>query len=93
MIIAAIIGHAVAGSESISAGNCVITNPSLTSGWDIQKVGCAAQTSGGQTIDLVVQVLSGSDETCYNLGYSGTTFNDQNTNQTYCLQPYSSYGP
>src|SRR5215471_7512788 len=37
VIVAAIVGHAIASSDSIAVGDCVVTNPNVMTGWDIKK--------------------------------------------------------
>jgi hypothetical protein len=87
-IIAAVIGHAIAGGSGsgIATGDCVETSPSVTSGWDITKVSCNQQYNLGSSVYQVQSVLNGSGQSCY--GDSETTFNDDPANKTYCLLPW-----
>jgi len=82
LIIVAIIGHVVASANAISVGDCVVTNPSVLSGWDIKKVGCNSNPGPGETVQKVVSVQSGSDGQC---DPDLTTFQDDPNNKTYCL--------
>jgi len=83
LIIVWIVAHAVTSGNSISAGDCVVTNPNALTGWDIKKVGCDSSQGVGVTVQKVMSVQSGSDGEC-DLGL--TTFQDQPGNETYCLE-------
>jgi hypothetical protein len=85
VIVAAIIGHAVASGDSIVAGDCVVTNPNLLTGWDIKQVACNSNPGSTEVVQQVVSVQSGSDGQC-DLGL--TTFQDQPAGQTYCLTDF-----
>ncbi len=86
LIIAAIIGHAVASGSSIAVGDCVVTTPSVATGWDIKKVACDSNPGSALMIQKVVSVQSGPNGQC-DLGL--TTFQDDPANETYCLSTYS----
>jgi hypothetical protein len=85
VIVAAIIGHAIASSNSIAVGDCVVTNPNLLTGWDIKKVACNSNPGLGLVVQKVVSVQSGSNGQCYD---GLTTFEDDPANATYCLSDY-----
>jgi hypothetical protein len=86
VIIAAVIGHAIASSDSISAGDCVVTNPNPLTGWDIKKVACDSSPGSGLMVQKVESVQNGSNGQC-DLGL--TTFEDDPASKTYCLADYS----
>jgi hypothetical protein len=86
IIIAAVIGHAVASSDSIAVGDCVVTNPNALTGWDIKKVACNSSPGSALVVQKVVSVQSGSNGQC---DYGLTTFQDDPANKTYCLNDYS----
>jgi hypothetical protein len=86
VVVAAIIGHAVANGSSIAVGDCVVTNPDPLSGWDIKKVACNSNPGSALEVQKVTSVQSGSTGEC---GFGFTTFQDQPSDQTYCLTPYS----
>lgn len=86
LIIAAIIGHAIASGSSIAVGDCVRTSPSVTSGWDIKKVDCNQQYGLGSSVYKVDTMLGGSGSSCF--GSDETTFNDEPANKTYCLSDW-----
>ncbi len=86
VIVAAIIGHAVTSGSSIAVGDCVVTNPDPLSGWNIQKVACNSNPGSALEVQKVASVQSGSTGEC---GFGFTTFQDQPSDQTYCLTPYS----
>jgi len=89
LIVAAVIGHAIASGSSIAVGDCVQTSPSVTSGWDIKKVDCNQQFGIGDSVYKVDTVLDGSNQSCTGeLAGSETTFNDDPANKTYCLLPW-----
>lgn len=85
VIVAAIIGRAVASGDSIVVGDCVVTNPNLLSGWDIKQVACDSNPGSTEVVQKVVSVQTGSDGQC-DLGL--TTFQDQPAGQTYCLTDF-----
>lgn len=85
-IVAAVIGHAIASSNSIAAGDCVVTNPSVLTGWDIKKVACNANPGSALVVQRVVSVQAGSNGQC-ELGL--TTFQDDPAGKTYCLNDFS----
>lgn len=82
VIIAAVIGHAVASSNSIAVGDCVVTNPNVLTGWDIKKVGCGSNPGSALLVQRVESVQDTSDGQC-DLGL--TTFQDDPAGKTYCL--------
>jgi hypothetical protein len=82
VIVAAVIGHAIASSGSIATGDCVITNPDVMTGWDIKKTSCGATNGTALDVQKVVSVQSGPDGQC-EAGL--TTFDDHPANKTYCL--------
>ena len=82
LIIVAIVGHVVASANTISVGDCVVTNPSALTGWDIKKVGCNSNPGPGLMMQRVVSVQNGSNGQC-DLGL--TTFQDESNGKTYCL--------
>jgi hypothetical protein len=82
VIVAAIIGHAIASSSSIAVGNCVVTNPNVMTGWDIKKTTCGAANGTALDVQKVVSVQSGTDGQC-EAGL--TTFEDDPAGKTYCL--------
>lgn len=86
IIIAAIIGHAVARSSSIAVGDCVVTNPSAFTGWDIKKVACNSNPGTSLVVQKVVSVQNGSNGQCE---FGLTTFQDDPASKTYCLSDYS----
>lgn len=86
VIVAAIIGHAIASSDSIAVGDCVMTNPAVLTGWDIKKVACNSNPGFGLEIQQVESVQNGPDGQC-DVGL--TTFQDEPDNKTYCLNTYS----
>jgi hypothetical protein len=86
VIVAAVIGHAIASSDSIAVGDCVVTNPSAITGWDIKKVACNSSPGSALIVQKVVSVQSGSNGQC---DYGLTTFQDDPANKTYCLNDYS----
>lgn len=67
LLIAAIIGHAVASGSSIAVGDCVITTPSAVSGWDIKKVACDSNPGSALMIQKVVSVQGGANGECTGL--------------------------
>jgi hypothetical protein len=82
LIIVAIVGHVVASANTISAGDCVVTNPNVLTGWDIKKIGCNSNPGTGLMVQKVVSVQNGSNGQC-DLGL--TTFQDEPNGKTYCL--------
>lgn len=86
VIVAAIIGHAIASSDSIAVGDCVVTNPDALTGWSIKKVACDSNPGSSLEIQRVEFVQDTSDGEC-DIGL--TTFQDDPNNKTYCLSPYS----
>jgi len=86
LIAAAVIGHAVASGSSIAAGDCVVTNPTVLSGWDIKKVACNSDPGSSLVVQKVESVQSGSSGAC---DPGLTTFQDQPANMTYCLSDSS----
>lgn len=86
IIVAAIIGHAIASSDSIVVGDCVVTNPNALTGWDIKKIACNANPGSSLVVHKVVSVQDGSNDQC-SLGL--TTFQDDPAGKTYCLSDYS----
>jgi hypothetical protein len=82
VIVAAIAGHAIASSSSIAVGDCVLTNPSVVTGWDIKKTSCGATNGTALEVQKVVSVQSGTDGQC-EAGL--TTFEDDPAGKTYCL--------
>ena len=83
IVILAIVGRVVASVNTISVGDCVVTNPNVLTGWDIKKVGCNTNPSDGLLLQKVVSVQSGSNGQC-DLGL--TTFQDDPNGKTYCLE-------
>lgn len=83
LIIVAIVGHMVASANTISVGDCVMTNPNVLTGWDIKKVDCNSNSGAGLILQKVVSVQDGSDGQC-DLGL--TTFHDDPKGKTYCLE-------
>jgi len=83
IIILAIVGRMVASVNTISVGDCVVTNPSMLTGWDIKKVGCNSNPGTGLFVQKVVSVQNGSNGQC-DLGL--TTFRDDPKSKTYCLE-------
>lgn len=86
IIIGVIVSHVIASSNAISVGDCVVTNPNVLTGWDIKKVACNSNPGPALVVQKVVSVQSGSNGQC-DLGL--TTFQDDPSNQTYCLNNYS----
>ena len=86
VIVAAIIGHAISSGSSIAAGDCVVTNPNVLTGWDIKKVGCTSSPGAALVVQKVVSVQDGSNGQC---DYGLTTFHDDPADKTYCLNEYS----
>jgi hypothetical protein len=86
IIIAAVIGHAIASSDSIAVGDCVVTNPNALTGWDIKKVACNSSPGSALVVQKVVSVQNGPNGQC---DYGLTTFQDDPANKTYCLNDYS----
>ena len=86
VIVTIIIGHAIASSNSIAVGDCVVTNPDALTGWDIKKVTCGSNPGSAFEVQQVQSVQDGSDGEC---GFGLTTFQDDPNNQTYCLTLYS----
>lgn len=86
IIVAAIIGHAIASSNSIAVGDCVVTNPDVLTGWSIKKVACGSNPGSSPEVQRVEFVQDTSDGEC-NVGL--TTFQDDPDNKTYCLSYYS----
>jgi hypothetical protein len=86
IIVAAIIGHAIASSNSIAVGDCVVTNPDVLTGWDIKKVDCTSNPGTALAVQKVVSVEDGSSGGC---DYGLTTFQDDPAGKTYCLSAYS----
>lgn len=82
VIVAAIIGHAIASSNSIAVGDCVMTNPNVMTGWDIKKTTCGATNGTALDVQKVVSVQSGTNGQC-EAGL--TTFEDDPAGKTYCL--------
>jgi len=82
LIVVAIVGHVVGSANAISVGDCVVTNPSALTGWDIKKVGCNSNPGAGLMVQKVVSVQNGSNGQC-DLGL--TTFQDDPNGKTYCL--------
>ncbi|HEX4258553.1 MAG TPA: hypothetical protein VH089_25935 [Streptosporangiaceae bacterium] len=82
VIVAAIIGHAIASSSSIAVGDCVMTNPNVMTGWEIKKTTCGATNGTALDVQKVVSVQSGPDGQC-EAGL--TTFEDDPAGKTYCL--------
>ena len=89
IIVAAVIGRAIASSNSIAVGDCVVTNPNALTGWDIKKVACNSSPGSALVVQKVVSVQNGSNGQC---DYGLTTFQDDPANKTYCLNNYSSGG-
>ena len=87
IVFLAIVGRVVASVNTISVGDCVVTNPNVLTGWDIKKVGCNTNPSDGLLLQKVVSVQSGSSGQC-DLGL--TTFQDDPNGKTYCLEDTSS---
>jgi len=85
-IIATIIGHAIGSGSSITAGDCVVTNPSALTDWDIKKVACSNPPQGD--FYKVTSVQGGSDGGC---GIEYTTFRDDPEHKTYCLAQHYSF--
>jgi hypothetical protein len=90
VIIAAVIGHAVASHDSIAVGNCVVTNPNPLTGWDIKKVSCTTAPGTGLTTQRVESVQDTSSGDC---GLGLTTFQDDPSGKTYCLSYLYDDGP
>lgn len=86
VIVAAIIGHAIASSDSIAVGDCVVTNPNALTGWDIKKVDCNSNPGTALMVQRVVSVQDSSNGQC---DFGLTTFQDDPANKTYCLNDYS----
>lgn len=86
VIVAAVIGHAIASSNSIAVGDCVVTNPNVLTGWDIKKVACNSNPGTALVVQKVVSVQDGSNGQC---DYGLTTFQDDPASKTYCLNDYS----
>lgn len=86
VIVAAVIGHAIASSNSIAVGDCVVTNPNPLTGWDIKKVACNSNPGTALVVQKVVSVQDGSNGQC---DYGLTTFQDDPASKTYCLNDYS----
>jgi hypothetical protein len=86
LIVAAVIGHAIASSTSIAVGDCVVTNPNALTGWDIKKVACNSNPGPAQVVEKVVSVQGDSNGQC---DYGLTTFQDDPASKTYCLNEYS----
>lgn len=86
IIVVAIVGHAVASSNSVAVGDCVVTNPNVLTGWDIKKVACNSNPGSSLVVEKVVSVQSGSNGQC-DIGL--TTFQDDPASKTYCLTDYS----
>lgn len=86
IIVAAIVGHAIASGSSIAAGDCVVTNANVLTGWDIKKVACNANPRTALAVQKVVSVQNGSNGEC---GFPLTTFQDDPAGKTYCLTDYS----
>jgi hypothetical protein len=86
VIVAAVIGHGIASSNSIAVGDCVVTNPNVLTGWDIKKVAC---TSNPGTALVVQKVVSVEDRSGGGCDYGLTTFQDDPAGKTYCLSDYS----
>jgi hypothetical protein len=86
VIVAAVIGHAIASSDSIAVGDCVVTNPNPLTGWDIKKVACNSTPGTALAVQKVVSVHDGSNGQC---DYGLTTFQDDPASKTYCLNDYS----
>lgn len=86
VIVAAIIGHAIASSDSIAVGDCVVTNPTAFTGWDIKKVACNVDPGSSLLVQKVVSVQDGSNDQC---SFGLTTFQDDPAGKTYCLSDYS----
>ena len=86
IVIAAVIGHAIASSDSIALGDCVVTSPNLATGWNIKKIACNSNPRSGLVIQKVVSVQNGANGQC-NLGLN--TFQDDSAGKTYCLSGYS----
>jgi hypothetical protein len=83
LIILAIVGRVVASVGAISVGDCVVTKPSVLTGWDIKKVGCNSNPGAGLFVQKVVTVQNGSNGQC-DVGL--TTFQDDPKGKTYCLE-------
>jgi hypothetical protein len=81
-IVAAVIGHTIAAGSSIGVGDCVVTNPNVLTGWDIKKVACNSNPGSALVVQQVVSIQSGSNGQC-DTGL--TTFQDDPSNKTYCL--------
>src|SRR5258708_15649253 len=88
VIVAAIIGHAISSGSSIAVGDCVVTNPNVLTGWDIQKIGGNSSPGAALVVQKVVSVQVGSNGQC---DYGLTTFQDDPVDKTYCLNE-SSFG-
>src|SRR5689334_6294652 len=80
VIVAAIIGHAIASGSSIAVGDCVVTNPSVMTGWDIKKVACGSNPGSALVLQKVESVQDGSNGEC---GPGLTTFQDDPAGKTY----------
>ncbi len=83
LIVVAIVGHVVASANTISASDCVVTKPSVLTGWDIKKVGCNSNPGTGLILQKVVSVQNGSNGQC---DLRLTTFQDDPKGKTYCLE-------
>lgn len=83
LIIVAVVGRMVASASTISVGDCVVTNPSVLTGWDIKKVDCNFNPGSGLILQKVVSVQNGSDGQCE---FGLTTFRDDPKGKTYCLE-------
>jgi hypothetical protein len=70
-------------SHSYQPTDCVVTNPSVLTGWDIKKVGCNSNPGAGLILQKVVSLQNGSSGQC-DLGL--TTFQDDPKGETYCLE-------
>ena len=81
-IVAAVIGHTIAAGSSIGVGDCVVTNPNALTGWDIKKVACNSNPGSALVVQQVVSIQSGSNGQC---DPGLTTFQDDPSNKTYCL--------
>jgi hypothetical protein len=82
-IVVTVVAKVVSSDNAISAGDCVVTNPDVMTGWSIKKVSCDSDPDSGLTIQQVVSVQSGSGGQC-DMGL--TTFQDDPNNETYCLE-------
>jgi hypothetical protein len=86
LIVVAIVDHVVTSGNAISAGDCVVTNPSVLTEWDIKKVSCDSNPGSGVMVQEVISVQDGSNGQC---GMGLTTFQDDPNNKTYCLEVLS----